>query len=166
MFGMMTRGQVAKRIGKSIATVRRLEGSKLHPTRDANGFLRFDPNEVDRVARALRQPKRKPLPSSFFPDASLDDDREDPEDIAHRARMMKAEAEAEAAAQERRTARFRAEQEQELREAARLRGLQEQATRQLTDLSRMIESCSPHEMRVLARDPELVRLLDALDDDL
>jgi hypothetical protein len=166
MFGMMTRGQVAKRIGKSIATVRRLEGSKLHPTRDANGFLRFDPNEVDRVARALRQPRRRPLPSSFLPDASLDDDREDPEDIAHRARMMKAEAEAEAAAQERRMARFRVEQEQELREAARLRGLQEQATRQLTDLSRMIESCSPREMRVLARDPELVSLLDALDDDL
>src|SRR6185295_3808277 len=108
----------------------------------------------------------RPLPSTFLPDASLDDDHEDPKDIAHRAQMMKAEAEAEAAAQKRRMARFRVEQKQKLREAARLRGLQEQATRQLTDLSRMIESCSPREMRVLARDPELVSLLDALDDDL
>jgi hypothetical protein len=170
MFGMMTRGQVAKRIGKSIATVRRLEGSQLHPKKDANGYMRFDPNEVERVARALRQRKRRPLPSSFFPDASLeiDDDHEveDPEDIQHRARMKQAEAEAEARAAARRAERVRFEQEEERREAERLQDLQAHATQQLTDLSRLIDSCSPRELRMLSRDPELARLLDSLDDDL
>lgn len=37
-------------MGKSIATVRRLEGSGLHPRRDANGVHRFDHIEVENVA--------------------------------------------------------------------------------------------------------------------
>lgn len=52
---MLTRGQVAKRLGKSIATVRRMEGGALHPKQDLNGIFRFDPTEVERV---LRQPSR------------------------------------------------------------------------------------------------------------
>jgi hypothetical protein len=47
---MLTRGQVAKRLGKSVATVRRLEGRELHPRRDTKGVLRFDPEEVEAVA--------------------------------------------------------------------------------------------------------------------
>src|SRR5690349_13236282 len=52
---MLTRAQVAKRLGKSIATVRRLEGHALHPTRDERGIHRFDRAEVDQLAiqRAL-----------------------------------------------------------------------------------------------------------------
>ena len=52
---MLTRGQVAKRLGKSIATVRRMEGRALHPKRNQKGVLRFDPAEVERV---VRQPLR------------------------------------------------------------------------------------------------------------
>jgi hypothetical protein len=46
---MLTRSQVAKRLGKSIATVRRLEGSALHPIQDRDGVHRFDAREVDAV---------------------------------------------------------------------------------------------------------------------
>lgn len=50
---MLTRAQVAKRLGKSIATVRRLEGERLHPRRDAAGIHRFDAGEVARLASQL-----------------------------------------------------------------------------------------------------------------
>lgn len=46
---MLTRAGVAKRLGKSIATIRRMEGVELHPVRDEHGVYRFDPDEVDRV---------------------------------------------------------------------------------------------------------------------
>jgi len=48
---MLTRSGVAKRLGKSIATVRRMEGMELHPTRGSNGVHLFDPDEVDAAAR-------------------------------------------------------------------------------------------------------------------
>jgi hypothetical protein len=48
---MLKRAQVAKRLGKSIATVRRLEGVALHPIVDTDGVHRFDPEEVERVRR-------------------------------------------------------------------------------------------------------------------
>lgn len=48
---MLTRSGVAKRLGKSIATVRRLENVSLHPVRDARGVLRFSEAEVEQVAR-------------------------------------------------------------------------------------------------------------------
>lgn len=44
---MLTRAGVAKRIGRSIATVRRMEGSSLHPTQDADGVHWFEPREVE-----------------------------------------------------------------------------------------------------------------------
>ena len=56
---MLTRSQVAKRLGKSIATVRRLEGDRLHPRRDEAGINRFDPAEVDRLAADLRLGRRR-----------------------------------------------------------------------------------------------------------
>lgn len=46
----MTRKQVARKLGKSIATVRALEGVHLHPVEDDRGVWRFDPEEVERVA--------------------------------------------------------------------------------------------------------------------
>lgn len=51
---MLTRAQVAKRLGRSIATVRRLEGVALHPVLDSDGIHRFDPDEVERVAERGR----------------------------------------------------------------------------------------------------------------
>jgi hypothetical protein len=59
---MLTRSGVAKRLGKSIATVRRMEGIELFPTRDERGIHRFDPEEVERVARGERSPNRTPKP--------------------------------------------------------------------------------------------------------
>lgn len=50
---MLTRTQVARRLGRSLATVRRLEGTELHPTQDARGVHRFDTDEVDAVAQRL-----------------------------------------------------------------------------------------------------------------
>ena len=47
---MLTRSGVAKRLGKSIASVRRMEGVELHPVRDERGVHRFDPVEVEQVA--------------------------------------------------------------------------------------------------------------------
>jgi len=48
----MTRGQVARYLGKSIATVRRAEGRYLHPSRDTRGVFQFDPDEVRELRRA------------------------------------------------------------------------------------------------------------------
>ncbi|HEY0469904.1 MAG TPA: hypothetical protein VGC79_37215 [Polyangiaceae bacterium] len=49
----MTRKQVADRLGRSLATVRRLEGTLLHPQRDARGVHHFDRDEVEGLARDL-----------------------------------------------------------------------------------------------------------------
>jgi hypothetical protein len=49
---MLTRSQVARRLGKSVATVRRMEGIELHPVCDGRGVYRFDAGEVERLARA------------------------------------------------------------------------------------------------------------------
>jgi hypothetical protein len=46
----LTRGEVAAQLGTSIASVRRMEGAALHPTRGADGVHRFDSAEVAVVA--------------------------------------------------------------------------------------------------------------------
>ena len=51
----MTRQQVAKRLRKSLATVRRLEGVRLHPIQDGRGVHRFDPAEVEALAKDIEQ---------------------------------------------------------------------------------------------------------------
>jgi uncharacterized protein YlxW (UPF0749 family) len=50
---MLTRSQVARRLGRSLATVRRAEGKALHPTVDGRGVHRFDASEVDALAARL-----------------------------------------------------------------------------------------------------------------
>lgn len=52
---MLTRSQVAQRLGRSLATVRRLEGTVLHPQQDPQGVHRFDPDEVEAVASHLAE---------------------------------------------------------------------------------------------------------------
>ena len=51
---MLTRSQVARRLGKSIATVRRMEGNELNPWKDDAGIHRFDPEEVEGAAATPR----------------------------------------------------------------------------------------------------------------
>ena len=46
----LTRAQVATRIGASVPTVRRYEGTLLHPEVDGNGVHWFDPKEVTALA--------------------------------------------------------------------------------------------------------------------
>jgi len=46
---MITRAEVAKRLGKSVATVRRLEGVVLFPHTRGNGDRLFDEEEVERL---------------------------------------------------------------------------------------------------------------------
>lgn len=58
--GMLTRSQVARRLGKSIATVRRLEGTLLHPRTDPSGIRRFDAREVDALHNEVRHGRRLP----------------------------------------------------------------------------------------------------------
>jgi len=59
---MLTRAGVAKRLGRSLATVRRMEGTELHPSVDDRGVHRFDPDEVDAfTARGSDQPAQAPV---------------------------------------------------------------------------------------------------------
>ena len=57
---MLTRAQVARRLGKSIATVRRLEGTLLHPRLDYRGVNRFDPVDVEELRLRVRDGLRLP----------------------------------------------------------------------------------------------------------
>ncbi|MDF3067094.1 MAG: hypothetical protein K0R38_2695 [Polyangiaceae bacterium] len=50
----MTRKQVAERLGKSVATVRRLEGVLLHPKLDSKGKHVFDADEVTALIEGIR----------------------------------------------------------------------------------------------------------------
>jgi hypothetical protein len=50
---MLTRSAVAKRLGRSLATVRRLEGHELFPQCDARGVHWFDEAEVAAVAQRV-----------------------------------------------------------------------------------------------------------------
>jgi len=49
----LTRGQVATRLGISVSTVRRLEGTRLHPTIDGDDVRWFDEKEVASLAAEL-----------------------------------------------------------------------------------------------------------------
>jgi hypothetical protein len=63
---MLTRSQVARRIGRSVATVRRMEGRSLHPGHGPRGARIFDPDEVEDVAERIARSGR-----------ALDDDQRD-----------------------------------------------------------------------------------------
>jgi hypothetical protein len=54
---LMTRGQVARSLGRSLATVRRLEGSVLHPHL-SEGVWRFESREVEELAAEVRAGRR------------------------------------------------------------------------------------------------------------
>lgn len=54
----LTRRGVATRLQVAIATVRRWEGTLLHPRIKPNGVRVFDPTEVDRLARSRKGEKK------------------------------------------------------------------------------------------------------------
>jgi DNA-binding transcriptional MerR regulator len=56
----LTRHDVAKRLGVSISTVRRLEGERLHPLIDGKGVRRFKASDVERLAKELEAEQRSP----------------------------------------------------------------------------------------------------------
>lgn len=82
--GMLTRSQVANRLGKSIATVRRMEGTELHPRRSPEGVNLFDPVEVAEVARRgrarLSGPRRRPSEWRNWRGEEVDAERQDAEE--------------------------------------------------------------------------------------
>ncbi len=171
---MLTRGQVAKRIGKSIATVRRLEGVEFHPKRDAGGVFRFDPREVDRVAARLRQKRRGHVGTNgrsawFNRSADMDDDleQEDPEDRAHRERLRRQEEEFRAIDKERRQRReeYERRQAEQIRaqaETARLDALRSRVVDDAHDVARLLRSSSSRDLKRLRSDPDFVSALEDL----
>lgn len=58
--GALTRDDVAKRLDVSISTVRRLEGTRLHPAIDSKSVRRFKASDVERLARELEVEQRSP----------------------------------------------------------------------------------------------------------
>ncbi len=56
----LTRDDVAKRLDVSISTVRRLEGTRLHPLIDDKGVRRFKASDVERYAKELEAEQRSP----------------------------------------------------------------------------------------------------------
>ena len=56
----LTRDDVAKRLGISVSTVRRLEGSKLHPLVTGSGVRRFKPADVEQLATTLAANQNAP----------------------------------------------------------------------------------------------------------
>ena len=57
----LTRADVAERLGVSISTVRRFEGSRLHPVISDKGVRRFKPEDVERLAAALAAEQNTPI---------------------------------------------------------------------------------------------------------
>jgi hypothetical protein len=78
---VLTRRQVARRLGRSIATVRKLEGRRLWPRLDGAGIHRFDEDEVDALARDVQQTGRA-LPFALESAA-----RTSPRTAPHREKM-------------------------------------------------------------------------------
>jgi hypothetical protein len=68
---MLTRLAVARRLGKSVATVRRMEGTDLHPTIDARGVHWFAECDVEEVA--MRLANGEPTEGSVGDDAPWQD---------------------------------------------------------------------------------------------
>jgi hypothetical protein len=176
---MLTRGQVAKRLGRSVATVRRMEGHELHPKRDADGVLRFDPAEVQRARvrrdgrgvrgrrawldKTLDERESTLIDYDFDDDRAMQDDRSATEVRVADERIRTAVEEALA----RRDEQDRKRREDEVRRAdeERRRGAEEELAefvRVQGELFDMIASCSRSELQRLLRDPEFSEALESV----
>ena len=174
MIGMLTRSGVARRLGKSIATVRRMEGVELHPTRDERGVHRFDPDEVERIARdrAARAYGAPELAQRAKYLETLRGEREAEEADAEEERWWQEfRARQEAWRQEHEARehaqRIREEQEAAVRERQRLN--QENAELKATMRGQILDllgSCSTRELKALGTDAveRLEDLADELDE--
>ena len=168
---MLKRSHVAKRLGRSLATVRRLEGVELHPIIDEDGVHLFDEAEVDEVAmRGRRDPSddgsaaspTKHAPSAWLRAELARRAREDDEDREHTARLQAQRAELEALDRQRaeerdRRQRIRETEERRAHAAARARL---DAIRE--DVALLLADASPRELRRIARDPRLMHDLERI----
>jgi hypothetical protein len=69
--GKLTRAEVARRLGVSVTTLRRMEGTKLHPTRRSDGVHLFDATEVEAVLVTYRQVRSRTTRASAEADGAL-----------------------------------------------------------------------------------------------
>jgi hypothetical protein len=159
---MLTRSEVAKRLGKSIATVRRMEGRELQPQIDGDGVHLFDPAEVEDVARARRANARslEPSQASDWRDW-LEDTRAQREHESQRRAKEEHELRAEELARNARAERQRAEDER-IRVAADESRQRDQLRAEAFEF---VGSLTPREVRQLARQPEFQEFLAELDAD-
>jgi hypothetical protein len=169
---MLTRGQVAKLLGKSIATVRRLEGHELHPQRDLGGVLRFDEDEVELLARqrAVSGERTRGFArhDSWLGDTLANrDDNCDEEATAgehdERPAGLDFDDRVRRAAEEmfRRVSAERDRLDAERRQAQHEREVAELLVAQ-TELLSLLDACSPREREALLDDPEFADILDEL----
>jgi hypothetical protein len=151
---MLTRSGVAKRLGKSIATVRRMEGVELHPTLGADGVHLFDPGEVDDVACGRRGPT--PHRIADLTARGLVTEGDDPTDAESRV----AELESELARERTAHAAALAKVQQEAREK------EQQAAAEAHELAALLDSIPDRDLAALDEDDldEFVALLEAVDD--
>jgi hypothetical protein len=111
---MLTRAGVARRLRKSIATVRRMEGLDLHPTVDGHGVHYFDVREVDAVRSRrpdsgerppwprARDQRRSARPTEYEDAGDLDEERASSEAVEEARRWAEqARADARAIREER-----------------------------------------------------------------
>ena len=186
---MLTRGQVAKRLGKSIATVRRMEGGALHPKQDLNGIFRFDPTEVERVlrqpSRASAQPAMSRRSEWFESEVATRDHSYEMSAIERGGEEERGREEGRLKAEERRASEERVRrateeavreefarrerEDDERRRAEQIRGEQQHreadAAQDLatkTELLSFLEMRSDREVRRLMRDPEFAAIVDAV----
>ncbi len=149
---MLTRGQVARRIGRSIATVRRLEGTKLHPVVNANGVRLFDPSEVSQLAREVATTGR-----ALDGDTPFEGPADDTEDADHEGqlRLQLRELEDQLLDERRKSAQLRRELDEQRRERQRWKA-------DVDEACAAIVTVLDGEFDVLEA---LDDLIDALDDD-
>ncbi len=69
--GWITRGEVARALGVAVASVRRLEAVRLHPTRGDDGVWRFDPAEVSALVAERRQITRPVVAAADLTDGEV-----------------------------------------------------------------------------------------------
>jgi hypothetical protein len=155
----MRRAQVAKRIGKSVATVRRLEGTELFPTVDEDGTHRFDPAEVEAFAARLDRSTR---PQSSWLRAELARRAEEAEDRDHAARLERQRVDTEAfhrTLAEQRARGQRTLEERDQRTLAEARARLDAVRR---DLAIEIASASPRHLRRITSDQAFMRTMEDL----
>jgi len=156
----MRRAQVAKRIGKSVATVRRLEGMELFPTMDEDGTHRFDPAEVE--AFAARTDRNTRSQSSWLRAELARRAEEEAEDRDHAARLERQRVDTEAFHRNLAEQRAREQRTREERERRALAEARAELEAVRHDLALEVASASPRDLRRIGSDPAFMRTMEDL----